>query len=309
MQGLQPDFAFDQLGVGVLLGMPFEIRSGRTERMPYSLSRWTDISAKWEWFQAQLAQGFMIGFDPRNAIPSRWSLTPAETLALVFWTKDPRRLVKGYDVDLAGKGYDIKAHVTVTGWAEVEHGVMDMVDACGWTVLLAERIGPQNVSWRFSPVPMGLPDRDRAIPPTGLLDRFERAARMLCGATRECYVSFLQPNDLMAERRDAPERTRLLRAMADIAARYGHEVILCQDDHTLDGSEPYPNLRAGICVPAESFGGKTAEVEDCGCVPMIDPFTINEACSKGCEYCYASDQSLNPRKRDTTARIRLPVVP
>lgn len=280
------------------------IRSGREERLPYSLSRWTDISAKWEWFEAQLDQGRMIGFDPRNAIPSWWSLKPEETLALVFWTKDPRRLVRGLD---ALKGHDVKAHVTITGWAEVEHGVMDMVDACGWTTRLAEHVGPQNVSWRFSPVPMGLPDRDRRIPATGLLDRFERAARMLYGATRECYVSFLQPNDLMAETRDAPERIRLLREMADIAARYGTEVILCQDDHTLDGAEAYPNLRAGICVPAESFGGKTAEVEDCGCVPMIDPFTINEACSKGCEYCYASDRALNPRKRDTT--VHLPVLP
>ena len=290
--------------------MAVQIRSGLTERMPYSLSRWTDLPAcKWDWFQVQLAQGFMIGFDPRTAVPSRWSLKPEDTLGLVFWTKDPRKLVQGYDADLAGRGYDVKAHVTITGWPEVEHGVLNSRDACIWAEELAARIGPLNVSWRFSPVPLGFPDRQYDILSRGLLDRFEGIAMGLGGTTTQCYVSFLQPNDFMTETRPAKERTRLLRAFADLAAPHGIEVILCQDDHTLDGCKPHPNLRAGVCVPAEGFGGKTAEAEDCGCVPMIDPFTINEKCSLGCSYCYAADTSLNPCKRNTTACIHLPVLP
>ena len=287
--------------------MPLEIKSGRIERMPYSLSRWTDLpAAKWDWFEAQLDQGRMIGFDPRNAIPSWWSLKPEDVFGLVFWTKDPKALVQGYDQRLQGYK-NVQAHVTLTGWEEVEHGVMDLIDACGWTRLLAARIGSENVSWRFSPVPLGLPDRSRGELPTGLLDRFECAAMLLEGVTTRCYVSFLQPNDFLNENRPAEERIRLLRQMATLAKRFGIEVILCQDDHTLDGMEPHPNLRAGVCVRPESFGQTKLEVEDCGCVPMIDPFTINEACSKGCEYCYASDRELNPRKRDTT--IHLPVLP
>jgi hypothetical protein len=279
--------------------MVLEVRSGRIERMPYSLSRWTDISAKWEWFKVQLAQGWMIGFDPRNAIPSRWSLKPEDTFGLVFWTKDPRRLYRGLELL---QGHDrIQAHVTITGWHEVEHGVMTKLDACEYTSALADRIGSRDVAWRFSPVPL--------LNRVEVIERFESIAWRLKRATTRCYVSFLQPNDLMPEARSTEEKTRLLLEMARVASDCEIEVILCQDDHTLDGYPPIPNLRAGVCVPPESFGHDKLEVEDCGCVPMIDPFTLNEACSKGCEYCYASDRELNPRKRDTTSLIRLPVLP
>ena len=48
--------------------------------------------------------------------------------------------------------------------------------------------------------------------------------------------------------------------------------------------------------------------EGCGCVLMADPFTINESCTFGCQYCYAADKSLAPKKRNTT-KGHLPVVP
>ena len=97
------------------------MRSGRAENLPYSLSRWTDVRAgKWDWFQAQLDRGWMIGFDPRTAMPSEWSLSPEDVLGLIFWTRDPRNLVQ--DASRL-QPYRLVAHVTVTDWHEVEEGV------------------------------------------------------------------------------------------------------------------------------------------------------------------------------------------
>ena len=286
------------------------IKSGRLERVPYSLSRYTDVPAsKWVWFQAQLAKGYMLAFDPRNATPGHWSLRPEDTAALVFWTKDPKSLVEGYDRDIRKYGeYDIKAHVTITGWREVEHGVMATDDACRWTEGVASRFGPQNVFWRFSPVPilpdyLGINRPDLGIEGDGWINRFEHIAKRLQGLTTQCYISFLQPNARIPETRTAEERVRILRVLANLAAPYGIEVILCLEDHTPLPS--YPNLRAGVCVPPESFRHPTDKVESCGCVPMVDPFTINEACTLSCDYCYTLDTTSNPHKRNTT---RLPIV-
>ena len=184
------------------------MKSGKAEGMPYSLSRWTDVPAsKWDWFKESLKAGEMIAFDPRTAIPSHWSLRSEDTLGLVFWTKDPTNLIK--DKALLA-GYKVKVHVTATGWEEMEPGAPTLEESIyllRWAVL---NYGPENVTWRFSPVPM-VPD---------VLHRFNR---LLNEASFACldqvYVSFLQENDKIPETRTPKERLELLRAMALLAGR------------------------------------------------------------------------------------------
>lgn len=272
-----------------------QLRSGKSEAVPYSLSRWTDVpAAKWAWFKASLADGEMLAFNPRDVIPSRWSLRPEDTHALVFWTKDPSNLIRDRRLFL---GHRVHVHVTVTGWAEVEKGAPNLIEG---TVLLqrtAMAFGAEHVSWRFSPVP-ALPDDD-------VLDRFKRIAAVAAPAgVREAYVSFLQANDLFPEPRDKPSRIALLGKLAAVAAEFGVSVRLCNDDKMLTGVDTAPNLSPGVCVPPEHFDGAPT-TEPCGCVIMADPFTINESCTFGCTYCYAADREVSSRKKNTT---RLPVL-
>lgn len=279
------------------------VKSGRVEGIPYSFSRWTDVpAAKWAWFTQAMAEGKMIAFDPRNAIPYEWSLKPEDTLGLVFWTKHPKPLVS--DARLLA-GYRMKVHVTITGWEEVETGVPDMYQVASWAGLLSDNIGRENVTWRFSPVPL-VPD---------VLDRFKRIADLLTGfghkATDRVYLSFLQPNDKIPETRERDERLALMVGMAGIAKDHGLQVMLCNEDRTLFRVNGLPdNLAAGVCAPPEDFeqpGLARPPSEGCGCVLMADPFTINETCTMGCRYCYAADQTLAPKKRNTTRG--LPIVP
>ncbi len=251
--------------------------------------------AKWGWFKAQLAQGWMVGFDPRTAIPSKWSLAPEDVLGFIFWTKNPANLVK--DAALLAK-YPLVVHVTLTGWMEVEAGAPGLWEAIDLLEAAVNAFGPERVIWRFSPIPT-LPAMGAH---GGLLDRFgaiAQAAQHM--GLRKVYASFLQQNDLMPEPRTKEERQRVLLGLA--ASAPGMQVLLCRDDReTLEGLALPLNLAEGVCEDGSVFGAEGQHQEGCGCALAVDPFTINESCSLGCQYCYAADKGLNPCRRNTTCR-------
>ena len=172
--------------------------------------------------------------------------------------------------------YRVKVHVTVTGWHEVEKGAPSLREGADKLALAADAFGPEHVTWRFSPVP-DVPD---------VADRFEAILAMASHyGVKSVYLSFLQENDLLPETRS--EQDRLLMGHPDL----------------------HPNLGSGICAPPEDFALPNRErppSEGCGCVLMVDPFTVNESCTMGCAYCYAGDKNSAQKKRNTTRS--LPVV-
>lgn len=257
---------------------------GAKEGLIYSLSRWTDLpAAKWEWFAERLSQGWMYGIDPRTGIPAPWSLTPSETLGLVFWTRQGSSLVSGSKLLRA---YKKVIHFTLTGWTEVEHRAPDITQGLELLRGLVGEFGADSVTWRFSPVPL-VPD---------VLPRFVRIAEAAAslGLTR-VYLSFLQDNDFMPEHRAVSYRRDLLAAMAGATSL---DILLCNEDReTLAGADV--GVRSGVCEDGQGFS-RTPQLERCGCALAVDPFTRNEACVYGCSYCYAADVSGSPRKRNTT---------
>jgi DNA repair photolyase len=286
--------------------MPPTLKSGRAEHMAYSLSRWTDLVAtKWDWFRERLAQGQMLGVDPRTGFPTLWDITPEETLGLIFWTREPSNLIR--DAHLL-RDYKKVVHFTLTGWHEVEHkapgidyGLELMAQAC-------DKFGAENVIWRFSPVPYV----DDAV------HRFDRiSSRVARMGIRDCYISFLQTNDLMAEERPVLRRNSMLRSFAAVAPELN--LYLCNEDSTIrealahpdfrgaHSQAKIPNLSYGICEDSKRFA-PDVKTEGCGCALSVDPFTVNETCRFGCAYCYAADKSISPKKKNTTKAHRLPVV-
>lgn len=278
------------------------MHSGKQERLPYSLSRWTDLpAAKWDWFEQQLEQGFMIGFDPRTAVPGIWSLKPDDTYGLVFWTKNPTNLIRNAS---RLQKFPLVIHMTLTGWTEVEKGAPDIQEGLKLMQEAATVFGAHRVTWRFSPIPQ----TDDA------LDRFAKIAEGVeTIGVREVYLAFLQENDLLPETRSARIRKELLRQMA---GRTKLHLMLCNEDQSLSKelARNLPeNLYNGVCESGLRFGttgyGVDApKTEGCGCALAVDPFTINETCTMGCQYCYAADKALSPKKRNTTKR-HLTVIP
>lgn len=251
----------------------------------------------------------MLAFDPTSGIPARWSLRPEDTLGLLFWTKDPSNLI--LDAKLL-QSYKVKVHMTLTGWEEVEKGAPSLLEGVALLAQAVETFGPENVTWRFSPVPLV----------SDVVARFQRildtAAKV---GLRQVYVSFLQENDLVPETRSDQERLELLIQLSDLAKTKKVKVLLCNEDNLLLQSrvkflvcndnlrlqtqETYSNLTSGVCVPPAEFeltGSQPLPSEGCGCVLTVDPFTVNESCNLGCAYCYAADKSLTPKKRNTTKK-------
>jgi len=276
------------------------LRSGKKAGLPYSLSRWTDVpAAKWAWFLAQLDRGFMQAFDPRTAIPALWLLHPEDTLGLIFWTKDPTNLI--FEAKRLSR-YKVKIHVTLTGWEEVEKGAPSLQEGAAKLSMAASVFGSENVTWRFSPVPMV----------QDVVGRFESIAALASHAgLKSVYLSFLQENDLMPETRDEQKRLNILAQVAEVGQSRGLQVFLCNEDRLLAKYPGFhPNLFSGVCAPPEDFsmpGLAKPPSEGCGCVLMVDPFTINESCNMGCKYCYAADKTLSEKKRNTTRS--LPILP
>lgn len=228
----------------------------------------------------------MIAFDPKTAAPGVWSLDPSNTLGLVFWTKNPKNLILNRSVLNL---YDVIIHMTATGWSEMEKGVPTLPEA--GTLLVAASKLFEKVYWRFSPVPL--------LPTKELILRFQRLLAYATIAKRDrVYVSFLQPNDQISETRTLQERFDILNMLSEEAKAFGVRVILCADDRSFV-KWPGALFQTDVCVHPGDFKGKV-QLENCGCVLMVDPFTINEACSGNCRYCYSADKTLSPHRRDTT---------
>jgi DNA repair photolyase len=266
-------------------------QSGKAEGLPYSLSRWTDLpAAKWDWFEQQLDQGWMMAFDPRTAVPAKWSLKPDDTFGLIFWTRNPGELIAHAD---RIRDYPMVVHVTLTGWHEVEHGAPDLTEGISLLTRAVDAFGPDRVVWRFSPVPI-------------VQDSLERFQAIAIAARRiglgHVYVSFLQENDSVPEQRSRRTRVELLR---QLSVRTDLDIRLCNEDATLKTYDEMVipiNLHRAVCEDGRRFGLRPPS-EGCGCALAVDPFTINESCNMGCEYCYAADMSLSPAKRDTTGGL------
>lgn len=235
----------------------------------------------------------MLAFDPRTAIPGHWSLRPEDTLGMVFWTRDARNLVSAA-AQLAP--YKVAIHFTLTGWREVEKRSPSIELGLDIFSRTAEAFGPENMTWRFSPVP-DVPD---------VVERFERIARGVASTgVTDVFLSFLQENDLMPEQRPKASRVALMKDLA--GASHGLNVLLCNEDSSLQGELECPsNLGPGICESGARFGvaGEAPPPsEGCGCALAVDPFTRNESCHLGCEYCYAADRTSAPKKRNTTKHL------
>jgi len=234
----------------------------------------------------------MEGIHPTTGVPARWSLDPDETLGLIFWTRMPENLLRSA-ANLAC--YRVKVHMTVTGWEEVEHGAPGLEEGAQWLRRAVETFGAENVTWRFSPVPL-VPD---------VQERFGRILETAAGVgLKSVYLSFLQANDKVPETRDHWEQRELLRALGERAAQQGVQVRLCQEARKDDSGQVW---RSAVCAPPEDWQRKPSS-EGCGCVHMVDPFTVNEACVFRCAYCYTANSASYPHKRNTTKHTRLPVL-
>ena len=172
-----------------------------------SASRRTDVPAFYaEWFVNRVRAGFCHWSNPFSGQIYRPSLTPEDVTAFVFWTRNPRPLMRHLP-ELDARGYRYYFHVTVTGYGRpLETHNPDPDAAIAAIRSLALHVGPQYVVWRYDPIVIS-----SRTPLAYHRQRFAELAAQLEGSVERCTYSFL----------DYYGKTR--RNLATITAQHGYQ--------------------------------------------------------------------------------------
>ncbi|WP_252090847.1 DUF1848 domain-containing protein [Pseudomonas sp. MWU13-3659] len=271
--------------------------------MIISASRRTDIPAFYaDWFMNRVQQGFLLTRNPFNYHQiSRVSLDPADVDAIVFWTRNPRHLMKSLDT-LDARGLRYYFHYTITGYPRaIEKSVPRPMDAIRCFIDLSQRVGPGKVIWRYDPILVSnlidLAEHKRL---------FAKIAGLLAGHTERVVISFadfykktssnlakvegLICSDVLA----SPDALLdLAHYMAQVAQAHGMQIQSCAEEVDTDAA----GIAHGKCIDdrllADLFGITLKGTKDvgqraaCGCIKSVDIGVYN-TCLHGCAYCYAT---------------------
>ena len=154
--------------------------------MILSVSRRTDIPAFYsEWFYNRIKEGYVYVRNPMNIHQvSKINLSPDVIDCIVFWSKNPRPMLRRLDelkdylyyFQFTINPYDIGLEVNVP----TKNSIIDTFKE------LSSKIGPDRVIWRYDPIII----TDK-VTIEYHIKYFEEIARRLSGYTKTCVISFL----------------------------------------------------------------------------------------------------------------------
>lgn len=270
-----------------------------------SASRRTDIPAFYaRWFLRRIEAGFAEWIRPFGGGIDRVSLRPEDTLAIVFWTRNPAPLLPALG-DLRAAGYVFYVLFTITGYPKAleSHGLpLDL--SIRRLRDLAARAGPERVIWRYDPIVVST-----ATPPAYHLARFDEIAGAIEGATARAVISFADfygktragfdrasmEHGITFRDPGREERREIALQLRDIAARRWMSLsACCEDDLVGEGIGKAHCVDIDIVRSLLPDGGidegtfaRRPTREGCGCTESID-IGAYDTCPAGCIYCYAT---------------------
>ena len=282
--------------------------------MIISASRRTDIPALYSrWLGKRIEEGYCTVPNPFNQKQvAHVSLDPADVDAIVFWTRHARPMFELLPL-LDKKGFRYYFQYTITGYgAPVEARTPGLDVAIATFVELAERRPEASVIWRYDPILIG-----KAFAIESHLERFARIARALQGSTRRVVLSIVDPyqrtqrrmgqhfrrrEDLSDAPADDPCVADLLQGLARLAKDCGMTAELCAEPSDWSHLGLQPTKCIDNRLLHELFGGAWETRKDpgqrthCCCIPAKD-IGINDTCTFGCSYCYATRSDALAQKR------------
>lgn len=264
--------------------------------MILSVSRRTDIPAFYsEWFYNRITDGYVYVRNPMNIHQvSKIQLSPDVIDCIVFWSKNPRPMLRRLDelkdylyyFQFTINPYDIGLEVNVP----TKNNIIDTFKD------LSSKIGPDRVIWRYDPIII----TDK-VTIEYHIKYFEEIARRLSGYTKTCVISFLDLykkternlQNTYARELSQNEMLTIATALVSIATQYGITIQSCAEKIELDSI----GIKHGHCIDnvliEDLLGVKLVVSKDknqrpeCGCVQSIDIGEYN-TCSHNCKYCYAN---------------------
>jgi DNA repair photolyase len=233
----------------------------------------------------------------------------SNTRLIVFWTKNPRPLVKHLDeIDRMGIGYYFLHTLNDYEREGLEPGLPALQERIETFKMLAERIGKERVVWRFDP--LILTDK---ISMQALIDKVGSVMAQVAGYTEKMVFSFLDPNYKNGKGKltkagfkprafSNDEKAYVAKKIAEMAVEQGIQAAVCGEPVSLSEYGIMPNkcidddlIRRVFNKDAElmSFLDSVKGLEHngqreyCHCIPSYDIGTEN-TCRNGCVYCYAT---------------------
>ena len=261
--------------------------------MILSVSRRTDIPAFYSnWFFNRIKQGFLLVRNPMNAHQvSRVVLNPEVIDCIVFWTKNPRPMLRRLE-EL--KEYKYYFQFTLNSYDKsLEPNVPRKKYLINTFKELSEKIGKEKVIWRYDPIIL-----------TDIFTKeyhykwFEYLAKELCNYTNKCVISFL---DLYkkTERNlkgikviplNKIDMEEIAAKISSIASKYNLIIETCSEKIELDKF----GINHGKCIDDRlickilgcnfNIDKDPNQRQICGCVKSIDIGAYN-TCKHECLYC------------------------
>lgn len=269
--------------------------------MILSVSRRTDIPAFYpEWFIDKIEQKSVCVRNPMNPGQiSRIALEPDNIDCIVFWTKNPARLMPRL-AELDALGYWNKYYFTFTlnyYGKDLEPNMPEIEDRIKTFIALSKSIGRERVIWRYDPIVI-----TPSYTPEWHAKCFATLCDILADHTSKAVVSIVDiysgknyPKLAAAGFRqiDYDSKMDMFRSMADSAINK-HGIALATCAENMPELEPLGIIK-NSCVDRElieKLTGKQLMISPsksrshCGCCDSVD-IGCYDSCPHGCAYCYA----------------------
>jgi len=277
--------------------------------MILSVSRRTDIPNYYpEWFFNRIRDGRAYVRNPMN--PRQVSdvpLAPEVVDCIVFWTKNPARMIERLD-ELSAYNYYFQ--FTLTGYGrDMERGVPHKKEKM--LPLFREvwqKIGEERVIWRYDPIIVN----DRYTVKYHIR-AFGQIAEALDGFTEKVVISFVDIYSKIRKNMDrihmaeltGEEKLEMAAQMSRAARRHHMSIGACAEetDFSQVGVERNCCIDKRLIERLTGYPLKAAkdrnQRKECGCIESVDIGTYN-TCLNGCLYCYAnySEKSVAAACRD-----------
>lgn len=266
--------------------------------MIISASRRTDIPAFYsEWFINRIREGFVYVRNPMNYDQiSKIKLDSNVVDCIVFWTKDPKNIIKYLD-ELDKRGYKYYFQITINPYDNfVEKSLRDKEKIIDDFIKLSEKIGKHKVIWRYDPILLSNKYNEEFH-----YKNFEYLCNRVGLYTNKCIFSFIDLyqktkrniRELNIIQLNNENMLRIAKTLSEIREHYRFDLYTCSEEIDLD----VYGIKHGKCIDDELISeivGEKLEIDkdknqrlSCGCVSSIDIGAYN-TCLHNCIYCYAN---------------------
>lgn len=237
--------------------------------------------------------------------------TPDRVAAIVFWSKDYGRfLEKEYGNQLLEMGFSLFFQFTVnTQVPELEPRMPTLSDRLDQMEALADRFGPDAVSWRFDPICHWQNREGETF--HNLTDFPLIATRAAKAGLGSCTTSFLDlyPKVIRRGKRfgifftDPPmeRKHRIIERMHRFLSPLTIQLELCCEPDLTPPQDDFHKIKKAACIPGDhlhTLCGPVSRRKDpgqrkgCGCTQAMDIGSYTRhPCGHDCRYCYATPET------------------